>query len=414
MKVLHVLQNYEPSKGGTQFLFKNVSEYLVKNYPYEVDVYTTNSYYDPGSAAFKKISNIFDVINEVKIKRFGFSRINLISINFIDKIVFKIFGCSLVGLHRFRSGPWSVSLRRAIINSSCDVICASSSPYFYMNYPIYRMKYTNAKPFVFMGAIHFDDENNISLPKYVLKRIVLSEKYIANTSFEKDCLIKLGVKPDKINVIGCGVNVNQFRITKKEKAREKLGLKNNEFVIGYVGRFAKNKDIGTLISAFNNSYRDNWRLILAGGSNSNLTEIMKLVNDKYCSIADRISFILDFEEILKEQIYSSLDLFVSPSYSESFGIVFLEAWASKLPVIGTEIGAIKSVVSNGIDGMLFPVSNEIELANLLSYYYQNINVRQIHGISGFNKIIQNYSWEIVTEKYRETYIEAINIFNSKI
>jgi len=413
MRILHVLQNYEPSKGGTQFLFKNISEQLVKNYSDEVDVYTTNSYYDPGSASFKKVRNKFETINKVNIRRFAFYRFHRNIIKVINKIAFKFFGRSSGRLSKFRLGPWSPGLTKAIADAPYDVLCASSSQYSYMNYPLYRKKLANAKPFVFMGAIHFDDENNIGLPNYILERIALSEKYIANTSFEKESLIKLGIKSEKINVIGCGVHVNEFGITAKEKARELMGLKNSDFVIGYVGRFATNKDLSTLISAFSKQCQDNWKLILAGGSNSYVTEIIKIVNSRYSSISDRISFILDFEEMFKEQIYSSLDVFVCPSYSESFGIVFLEAWASKLPVIGTEIGAIKSLVSNGVDGRLYPISNDIELAKLLLYYCESKEIRQMHGNAGFNKLIQNYSWEIITEKYRNTYMEAISIFNNK-
>jgi glycosyltransferase involved in cell wall biosynthesis len=282
-----------------------------------------------------------------------------------------------------------------------------------MDYPLCRNKLLNAKPFVFMGAIHFDDENNISLPEYILNRISASEKYIANTEFEKNCLIKLGIEAKKINVIGCGVNISDFGISSKMDVRKKLGIEENDFVIGYVGRFAINKDIATLISAFDRNHKDNWRLILAGGSNSYYYEIKKLVYTSFSKISKKIIFIIDFDEVLKEEIYSSLDVFVSPSYSESFGIVFLEAWASKLPVIGTNIGAIKSVISDGEDGRLFEAHNDVQLAKLLLYYSENIQIRLLHGISGHNKLVQHYTWDIIAEKYRNTYIEAISIFKSK-
>jgi glycosyltransferase involved in cell wall biosynthesis len=413
MKVIHILQNYEPSKGGTQFLFKNISEILIKKYNDEVLVYTTNSMFDPGSDTFQLIEPNFEIINNVSIHRFPFYRFHRVFLKNFNKLLFKILGHKSYYISSISVGPYSPMFKDSLRDNKCDVICGSTYHYSFMNYGIWRADYKIKNPFVFMGAIHFDDEKNISLPKHILIRINSSDKYIANTIFEKDCLIKLGIEPNKMDVIGCGVNILEFGLTTKSQARKILELSEHDFVIGYVGRFAIKKNIVTLIKAFGENYQQNWKLVLAGSQNDYLDYVKSYVNDNFKSISDRIIFIINFEESLKEKIYSCMDLFVSPSYSESFGIVFLEAWASKLPVIGTDIGAIKSVISDGQDGRLFEASNDIQLAELLLYYYENNHIRQLHGISGFNKLIQNYSWEVITEKYRNTYLEAISIFNNK-
>lgn len=414
MKILHILQNYEPSKGGTQFLFKNISETLVSSYGDEVIVFTSDSYFDPGSNYFKKILNESETINGVSVFRFSFFRFHRTFFKILNKFHHKVFKKSNLGFGRIRVGPWSPLMKKALVEANCDVVCGSSSPYSYMRYPSYRNKFPKPKPFVFMGAIHFDNENDISLPKYIIKRIDKSEKYIANTEFEKDCLVHLGISPAKINVIGCGVNCLDFEKTTKRRAREFLGLNESDFVVGYVGRFAPNKDLKTLIKAFHSVSESNWMLILAGGTNAHLDEIRNFANTSYSALEGRIIYVVDFDESLKEMIYSCLDIFVSPSYSESFGIVFLEAWASKLPVIGTNIGAIRSVITDGEDGRLFPVSDDGELSKLLLFYFNDMDARVSHGNRGFMKVQEKYTWEIITQKYRATYVEAISIFNSRL
>jgi glycosyltransferase involved in cell wall biosynthesis len=412
MKILHVLQNYEPSKGGTQFLFKNVSEILVKKYNYEVIVFTTNSMFDPGSNIFERIDPEFEIINNVRIHRFPFYRFHRYFLKNLNKFLFKIIGSSSNHIASLRLGPWSPKFRNSLKEINCDVICGSSSQYYFMNYGIWRANYKIKNPFVFMGAIHFDDEKNISLPKHILQRINSSDKYISNTIFEKECLTKLGVEPNKIDVIGCGVNIQEFGLTSKKQAREIIGLSEQDFVVGYVGRFAINKDIVTLIKSFGDNCQENWKLVLAGGQNEYLNFLKSYVNENYQNLFDRIIFIVNFEDSLKEKLYACMDLFVCPSYSESFGIVFLEAWASKLPVIGTNIGAIRTIIEDGQNGRIFSVSNSIQLADLLNYYYKNIEIRHTHGLAGFELVSQNFTWEIIAKKYRNTYLEAIHIFNN--
>ena len=411
MRVLHILQNYEPSKGGTQFLFKNISEYLVKHFRDHVTVCTTDSLYDPSSKLYQRLPKR-DEVNGVHINRFSFARSQRKVLLPFKRILFKL-GLSSGGLDRYLRVPESASMKKFIDGFEADVVCASSIFYSYIDYAIYRHQLSKPKPFVLMGAIHFDDEDNISIPPHYLNRIANADKYIANTKFEKDCLVRLGVPSAKINVIGCGVNISDFGKTLKKEARAMLGLSESDFVVGYVGRFAPNKDLKTLIKAFEVSAKANWKLVLAGGTNSHLDEIRHFVAAFDKSLGERIAFLVDFDEARKEFIYSSLDVFVSASWSESFGIVFLEAWASKLPVIGTTIGAIRSVITDGEDGRLFPVSDHVELSKMLLYYFDHPDARVSHGNKGLAKIKGSYTWEIITGKYRETYVEAISIFNHR-
>lgn len=393
-------------------MFKNISENLVKVYNDQVTVCTTNSLYDPTYRLFQALPK-FECRNGVEIHRFHFVRFRRNFLLLIKKAMSRL-GFHMVGLDHHLGVPKSATMKKFIDEHKVDVVCASSIFYAYIDYSIYRWNLVNPKPFVLMGAIHFDDESNITIPEHYLARIAQSDKYIANTGFEKECLVRLGVSSEKVDVIGCGVNISDFNKISKEKARALFGLQESDFVVGYVGRFAPSKDLITLVKAFETASTDDWKLVLAGGTNSHLDEIRQFVSVSCSTIKDRILFFVDFDESIKPAIYSSLDVFVSASYSESFGIVFLEAWASKLPVIGTDIGAIRSVITDGQEGRLFPVADHRKLANLLSFYFHDHHARIIHAQAGLVKIRENYTWEIITRKYRECYQEAIRIFNHRL
>ena len=86
MKILHVTQNYFPSKGGTQETIKKVSEYLHEDYQDEVTVFTTNSYYGPNNRLFKKIDIEDEWINNIYIKRFEFLKAHKPFLKILSKL----------------------------------------------------------------------------------------------------------------------------------------------------------------------------------------------------------------------------------------------------------------------------------------------------------------------------------------
>lgn len=413
MKILHILQNYEPSKGGTQLLFKAVSEILVSKYGDDVTVATTNSLFDPGSKYFSRLP-AHDRIVGVEVRRFPFVTFHRGLVKYIIQIIFKITGKRVSLFHPLLRVPLSGKMKRFMELTQAEVICGSSSNYTYMDYACERFDKEAVKPFVFMGAIHFDDEYSIQVPEPVLVNIRCADKYIANTDFEKKCLIQLGIPADKINVIGCGVHPHLFSGHNKQDARKKIGVPENAFVVGYVGRFAINKGIETLLMAFSRMADTNCILVLAGAANDYFDKLIQEIETEYWDIRSKIIILSDFVEEDKPGIYATMDVFVSASYSESFGIVFLEAWAAGLPVVGTSIGAIRSVIDDGLDGRLFRPYEHSELMDILVYYRQHPEIGRQHGEAGLKKVNQKYTWDLIAKAYRETYLEAVALNQQRL
>lgn len=413
MKILHVLQNYEPSKGGTQFLFKSISEVLTNQYHDEIIVATTDSLYDPYSSTYERITPDYEVINGVHVFRFPYIRWHLKLIKLIEKVFFKLFGGRTSVFASLKKSPRSKPLTRFILDAEVDLVCASSSGYKYMDYALIRSKAKKPKPFVFMGAIHFDDERNLQLNNNTLSNIKWSDKYIANTKYEKECLVKLGVQPEKINVIGCGVNVEHFSKYDKSEIRKVYGIDKQSFVIGYVGRFTPTKGIETLIKAIDRLNLPDIILVLAGAHSPYIETLHSIIHANYNHISPRIKLILNFSEEDKPRIFSLMDVFVNTSFSESFGIVFLEAWASSLPVVGCDIGAIRSVVEDKVDGLLFEPGNDEQLSKHILRLFKSKELREKFARAGLKKVNKNYTWEKVANAYRNTYEEAIKIHKDK-
>ena len=250
MKILHVLQNYYPSFGGTQYLFQKISEKLVTDYGDDVTVFTTNSMVGPNNPEFIPIKPLNDKINGVTVQRFKFRRWHQTPFRLILKANRYLKFNINERLSLLKTGPWSPSLLRAMQEFDGDVICASSSNNLYMNYPNVRNSRLRKIPFVYMGAIHFDDVSEMKISPFVYNAIQASDAYIANTDFEKRALINFGIDAKKIFVVGCGVDLSDFYPDHSASFRKDYNLDATTPLVGYIGRHALGKGIDTLIDAW--------------------------------------------------------------------------------------------------------------------------------------------------------------------
>lgn len=410
MKILHVCHNYFPSQGGSQYVMKHLSEKLINYYQDSVDVCTSNSFYAPEYEFFQLINPPVEIISGVKVYRKKYRRWHYPFINYSRKISFKLFSKDLPYYFiKLRKQLDSQDIKNEMKNTIADIIMATTASYSFADYPLWREK-KFAKPFVLFGAIHFDKD--LKAKKEYVKRAVAADCYIANTEFEKNQLIVSGVNKEKIKVCGIGIDPADFLASNQSISSYKnsLGISANDIVITFIGRIKSGKGVDILLSAFeillNNNIYQKLHLLLAG----TYTEHVEMMRKKITVKKLPVTILCDFPEEEKKLMLHAADIFVLPSASESFGVVFLEAWACKKPVIGAATGAISSVIDDGIDGLLFKPADENDLAEKLSVLIADAQLRQTMGNNGYKKIQEKYTWPVVTKKFRDAYLFAIESF----
>lgn len=413
MKIALVVQNYYPSVGGTQTLFQTIAERLVTEYKDEVEVYTTDSLYSPHHKIYKKILPATETINGVTVNRYSFFRFHLPLFRILYKASGKVSKSLVHFFLRYITGPVSPALTQAIKNINADVILASSSHYLYMTYPLYRHKLKHPKPFVFMGAVHFYGEEHNPLFASSLQSIKKSDVYVANTEYEKYRLIKLGVDENKIETVGVGVDMKNYVNGNRSYYRNQLHLTNEDVLIGYIGRIEKVKGIEVLLQAFIKAaaQQANLKLVIAGFKTLYSDELRNTVSALDNNISDKIFFLNDLTAEEKTNLFHALDVFVLPSFNESFGIVFLEAWACKIPVIGTCIGAVASVVKDGEDGLLAKPDDTTDLSSKILQLGNDALLRTRLGEAGYKKTAELYTWDVIVKRYRDILIKTKQNFH---
>lgn len=403
MKIVHVSHLYHPSEGGVQFWFKNVSERLVKNYGDDVTIVTTNSYYGPERKIFKKVIPAEEVINGVKIKRFSYTRFHISPLTFFFKIC-KRLSIPVPGwLSLIRNGPYSREMKRFLMNANASAICGSPSNYWFMQLPLWKKC-----NFCYFGSIHLSkDESKPVLNQKQLQCINASSVYIANTQYEKARLVRAGVEASKIVVLGVGVDENAFERDegKITAFRNKAGLKDDDLLITYVGRIERTKSVLVLIKSFEKLAACNSKVhLLIAGSGGEYAEELK----QYCSqlpinTRARIQWKENFPLEEKATLFNALDILVLPSANESFGIVFLEAWVCRKPVIGAAIGAVKDVITENSDGLLMEVDDPESLSVQLTKLINDAELRRRLGLRGYEKVMRNYTWDKIVARLRQCY-----------
>ncbi|MCK4956341.1 MAG: glycosyltransferase family 4 protein [Candidatus Cloacimonetes bacterium] len=103
--------------------------------------------------------------------------------------------------------------------------------------------------------------------------------------------------------------------------------------------------------------------------------------------------------------FLSADYFILPSIHEPFGIVALEAWASKIPVIAHHVGGLQKLITEGETGLFF---RDNSLDDLLQKFYLMREMKTEIIQNAYDEVCQKYSWDTITDKLIDFYQAVIN------
>ncbi len=102
-------------------------------------------------------------------------------------------------------------------------------------------------------------------------------------------------------------------------------------------------------------------------------------------------------------IMRGIDVFVLPSSAEGISNTILEAMASALPVIATDVGGNSELVIDATTGSIVPKSDHLALAQTLTSYIQHTEIRTLHGQAGYQRIQDKFSMNAMVNQYLGVY-----------
>ena len=189
-----------------------------------------------------------------------------------------------------------------------------------------------------------------------------SAALIANTASEAASLVSLyDACPERVFVVPPGVDLTTYKVNGgKKSARKRLSISDETQLLLFVGRIQPHKGPEVLIRAVaemvkhNPNLRATLRAVIMGGASGNGSKEPEKLKGlaTFLSISDVVQFM---PPVLRDELsewYRAADLVCVPSYSESFGLVALEAQACGTPVVATAVGGLRTAVADGISGSL--------------------------------------------------------------
>lgn len=252
-------------------------------------------------------------------------------------------------------------------------------------------------------------ENHYFFKKLLVFSLINCNKAIAVSEYLAKIIRSLGTNPKNIAILRNAVNINIFRPLKNKSLRKYYKIKDEDKLILFVGYLDSFKGIFELVNAFFEivKYNKNLKLMIVGtGPKENDLKILtkKLVIEKFVLFTGKISA----AEIHK--YFQSADIFVLPSYTDAGGppLVVIEAMASGLPVIGTNVGGIPEGIKDGINGFIIPPKNVDELTKKLDILVDNKELRQKFGIKSLETVDDEFNIDKKIDELVKLYHNELN------
>lgn len=201
-------------------------------------------------------------------------------------------------------------------------------------------------------------------------------------------------------VPGVGVDVNKFNKVSIEKTRKRLsiGVATNNFMIVSVGELNKNKNHEVIIKAI--SRLENIEYVLCG--KGPMESYLKQLSKDF-GINERIHF-LGYRNDMTE-IYKTADLFVFPSFREGLSLSLIEAMASGLPVVCSDIRGNIDLIEEGKNGYLVKADDIEGFRNAINKVINSKKNSKEFGNANAEKV-KKYALENVLEDMKEIYLEC--------
>jgi len=265
-----------------------------------------------------------------------------------------------------------LALRKFIRQEKIDIVHSNTRVTQFLSFLIYKrfnVSYIGAfhgfyRPSFFRKCLKFSGVRSIAVSKAVREHLIRD----------------LGIEGEKIKIVYNGIDSNEFLV--KEAKRSDWGFKDEDYLIGILGRISEEKGhflaadaIAKLFPKYGNIY------LLVSGKGRLDDKLRVYLKEK--GIEKRVRFI----DCSPNQFLDIIDLLLVPSRKEGFGYSILEAFTKEVPVIGYNTGGIAEIIKDRDNGLLFYRYSSSALVEKIEEIMSNTDLRK--------KIIQQAKQDVL-------------------
>jgi len=385
MKIAQVTPYFLPVEGGVERHVLNLSKELVRR-GHEVEIFT---------CASTRQSDVLEpsaVVEGLRVHRFesimSLGEFGKVWPGFAREVLRGEF--DVVHAHSFRHPHTDISMMVSKLGGSASVLTTHSpfhpggvrGPFARALVPIYDNLFAPTT-LAYFGTV------------------------ISLTRDEAVLLARMGVSSDQTVVIPHGVDSVHFSRADPSLFKSKFGLEGGEIAL-CLSRINRTKGLDVLLESFSSvaERAPNLTLVLAGGCTSQKEEeFLAELRRKAAALGveGRVVFTGRLTDEEKASAYEACTVFVLPSIYEPYGIVLLEAAAHGKPLISTRTGGPKSIIVEGVNGLLVTPGSRQELAGALLRMAVDMDMVERMGEEG-RLMAREYTWERVAEATERAYL----------
>lgn len=215
---------------------------------------------------------------------------------------------------------------------------------------------------------------------------------------------------ERVRVVHIGVDQMEFFDRKpKDKAKLALGIDPEQFVVGIMGRIDEQKGQMTALEAMTKIKEKDIVLIIVGEPTIGEGDVYFAKMKEYIdanNLSDRVKTI-NFTNLIAD-IYSAMDVFLLTSFSETYGLVTIEAMMAQVPILATRSGGTIEITDNGKYAELFTPKDSDELAHKITKMYYDYNVYQANALITEEYALDNFSKRSEREILYNLFLEQEN------
>jgi glycosyltransferase involved in cell wall biosynthesis len=416
LRILHIIQRYHPYIGGSELYFQELSERLARA-GHRVEVWTTDAwdldyFWSPKA---RRIQSPRDTHNGVLIRRFPVRHLPLPPIYYrgwrramAELSDLPLRSTSLL-YKMSRLTPWIPSLWRALDKlppGTFDLVHTANIPFESMITAAANYAERVSIPHIITPFTHLGQPGDRSISRYYAMPHQLdlerrASRLIVQTRLERDFLVELGVPSRKMERVGVGVNPYEVVGGSAQRFRAKYSVEGP--IVYYIGAAAHDKGTDQTIEAIRRVWDRGTDASFVMAGSTMLDKFRRYYDDLPDQIREKCKWLGFISDEDKRDLNAAGQVFCMPSRTDSFGIVYLEAWLNGVPVIGANAGGVPEIITDGVDGYLIEFGDVAALANRIQLLLQRPDTAKAMGEAGRRKVLAEHTWDHKIARIAEIY-----------
>ena len=390
MRVAIVIPRFYPYRGGYENYLLKVAHGLA-SIGHKVNVLTSNAFDLEAFwlKGFRTIPDFTEEVGDITIMRFPIDyrkwvrrsgRLLALAGNWRMKASFDAPGFHVRGL------------AAALRNVKPDIVHVGPLPYTRLMYEGLREAKACGARVIATPCTHFGEDGSDEVSRHYTRPAQIRllnhcDALFALTHMEQQRLLELGIQAGRIRHTGFGIDVGEVTGGNAERFRTQWKVRGP--VVLQLGAKAVDKGSVALVEAMKKVWNDHMdvALVLVGASTREF--------DNYLQHQPAMPGLLNIGPVTEDEkrdVLAAATLLAHPSRVESFGIVYLEAWANRKPVIGANTPVSREVIRHDKDGLLVPFGNVEAIREAILQLLRNPDDAALMGQNGYDKVRDHHSW----------------------